>query len=272
MYRIVYGFLTMAVMAVASCSSNNDITPDTDKQSGVMRLDSIYSNKYTISYKYDEQGRIVKYSQQYDTYNEVNVNYDLTDSKIYVTFARDYISANMPEIGGISRFYSDTIFIKNGLADSCSGFMRYYDDMGDECKKNYTIRFSYDANNQLTKQTVSHNFTENYTTVWEGGNIVAQYSDAAREDTAVYTYTTYPNTLQSSFFHQHYVLVQFRPLVDAGYFGALPKNLLESMVSGDMTMKYEYKFSNDTVVSLTQNTTFMEENESTDWKLGWTKK
>lgn len=229
-------FVVSAFALVASCG-NDDVVP-APPPSNVPLLKSATWNGGKSVYQYDEKSRVVSVVS-HDNISEsrtISYRYDDTRQRIYSEMKEERRGDFTPVL-----LYRDTIFLKNGLADSVSGVILNHTV--------YHFRMHYDVDRHLVKVNVRNVFIANrnelksvHEYVWEGDNLktymtAGRLRDLFRID---YSYTFQPAVRHSVMTMPN---ANLQPLLCQGYLGMLPKYLVEKEQVSEGGSQYSCMFS-----------------------------
>lgn len=238
MRRSVYCVFLSVVLGIAACSSDDVDGGPEGKDDKVSRVTSIVCGDASMSFTYDDDGRLMRCVDMGGT-DTMLYRYDMENGRIYT----NYKWCHEGEGDYPYQEYTDTLFLKNGIVDSCAGWFAYglSPDMLTDGSHAYTIKFAYDGDGHIIRETVCDLFRwgtalENSKEfVWTDGNI-AEYVWQRNNRCSVYKFSYTPFPGQSAFGFTYDVIAYLRhhvPLVPYGYFGLLSRNLPEHLYFDD---------------------------------------
>ncbi|MBO5314025.1 MAG: hypothetical protein J6A70_01910 [Prevotella sp.] len=258
MKNIVYCLFTFISLSIMSCHDNDIIQSDENCESDTIadteiplkyKVSTIYSiaDNFRMDFEYNEQGKVSKVyevSPKFNRTTEMIYKYDTLNNCIYshIKQRQEYIEVS--ETTDFER--TDTIYIKNGVAESCSGMLVSY--LPNSFEKAYYINFDYDNEKRLTHMLLRQpRFSDqHYYLEWENDNIVRTMEPCNVE--CIYEY--YSSPAMPSFYTQpHPLYIHHAPLIEEGVFGKKSCNLLyrKKESGGCDWTTYQYGFVDDKV-------------------------
>lgn len=229
----VYCVLLAAAACIVACSSDDGGAAES-VDGKVHRVASIVCGGDSMSFTYDDENRLTRCVDMGGT-DTMSYRYDTGNGRIYTSYRWHHEAE-----GGYPGYkeYTDTLFLKDGIADSCAGWFAYglSPEQTEGHGRGYSIKFVYDTEGQMVSATLSDLLPRGtvveavYEFVWADGNIAEStmsYGFMAHTDRCSYSYTSLPN--QPAFGFTYDVVRshvrQHTPLVAYGYFGRQSRNL-----------------------------------------------
>jgi hypothetical protein len=266
----LFTIVMMTMSIICSCSQDS---ADNESRADVRRILSIDGSSLHSTYEYDKDGNLVKYINNDSSacrYSKVAYIYDLPNNHIFSTrtdsLCRD---GKMRKVT-----YRDTLYLKDGVADSCSGVA-----IGQNGRiTGYSSKYIYDRNEHLTTVIAANYyyqynrkpwFVTRHSMTWKGSNLRTYMNDNTNKmfnDTVDYLYGNEPNMLPDQDYTA--LLLQHRPLCNAAFFGTVSKNMLTGFTHGRLTCNYECEKADDVITRITfryNNSQLRDE----QWMLTW---
>ena len=263
---VLLGLLSLTVCLFTACSSDNDEggepTPPTVSGKKISSVKSVWggtdSDGSLTTLSYDKQGRVISVKDVFTEEGKTktsNTNYSYSNTSIEV---REIVS------DGYSYSYNYTLDSNKRISKA----VLTYNNHAETCE------YTYDKNGQLVGITADgDNVTCTCTLSWHNGNInTVIYSEKEIPNGKTtktidnYTYTNYPIKnliglgVASIPDYLDYILFM------QGYFGAYPKNPVQSMKSSTNNSVYTLSYEIDSDGNITKITDSKNRSYTLTWK------
>lgn len=251
MKTITLTFLSVLILLLNSCSSDDPLTDDnggnSKPQRRITKIETISTYRNTTeTFSYDKQGRWIEHIEKWNNdYNNSMRVYTLTYSENVITYSGKYIENEYQ-----ADYDIDTFELKNNIIISRNNKTPYHYSNG------YWV--------QIGESYGDFEYTNgNLTKVIEG-------KGESGEKTYIITYTDYPDKMGFCPYETSYndTAIGVNPaniLYQFGYFGKKSKNLIKSI---NNSTSYSYKFDNEGYVTeIVEKETYQGTTDITTYKI-----
>lgn len=252
----LFAFLLISMLSCKNSDETFDSVPDFPDKTLIYKLSALYdsTSQGRMELEYNANGKVSRvYEVTPELERETAMNYKYDNNCVYTHIKQVSKYNNPPKWEN-----TDTIYLKNGIADSCSGVFDYYA----RNKVPYYIKYEYDSENRMTNMKIVYpprhisyerERVENYSLEWEGDNI--KRITGTNPQSFEYIYEYYDNSaIPSHYVQRHPVLVHHQPLIEENVFGKKSSHLIYSEKRGENSIiTYDYEYANNYVNAININ-------------------